>query len=98
MFSHMLNSKCSLHFSDIIVIGLLFRERNLKQKGPKYVREELSNKSGRIKAVRTKTSGPATDDSRWGAGFREMGEESNSAMKRDEERADEVARKDSGEE
>lgn len=31
-----------------------------------------------------------------GAGFREMGEESNSAMKRDEERADEVARKDSG--
>lgn len=48
--------------------------------------------------MRTKTSGPATDDSRWGAGFREMGEESNSAMKRDEERADEVARKDSGEE
>lgn len=62
MFSHMLNSKCSLHFSDIIVIGLLFRERNLKQKGPKYVSEELSNKSGRIKAVRTKTSGSATDD------------------------------------
>lgn len=34
---------------------------------------------------------------RHGAGFWEMGKESNSTMKRGEERADEVARKDSEE-
>lgn len=47
--------------------------------------------------MRTKRFRPMEGD-RHGGGFWEMGKGSNSTMKRGEERADEVARKDSGEE